>query len=518
MSDADSDLADALQDAFRGAVIVLLGTIIGRGSGLLAEVWVVRTFSESGYGLLKLGVLITSLVAAVGTLGFRTGLPRQLGYEQGGQNTATIRETIGAGVLVSSGVTAILAVVMFAYGSRFVSLFGDSELVTYISLFAFALPAMVFVDVFVAVFRGLNNSKPKLYFRTLVPKFGFLAAVAVAGFFNFGFESVILAWVGGYVIAALVFIVYIALNIEYRPTFPEPVVARRLVVFSFPLLAVFFANHLMRWVDTFIIWIYTDTATVGLYSATVLLTRTIPMILGSVTFLYLPIASRFYSDGDIERVQSLYVILTKWVVGASLPLFLTFMFFPKSVLTVVFGPDLAAGASVMQLLALGFFSHTLLGTNGHTLIMLGQRRKLLAARSLMVLVNLILSVLLVPSLGIVGAALGSMAAFLLGNVAVSAYLYREKGLHPFCRDYLRPVVGTLVVAGMVGVVVRQSVAISPIVVAGYATFVGVLHVGLYLLARSVRQAEAAMIEAVMNHVGVQNNTVADILDRASFDR
>ncbi|WP_226479852.1 flippase [Natrinema amylolyticum] len=509
------DLGDALKGVLEGAIIVLFGTIVGRGAGLLTEVWVVRLFSQSEYGLFRLSILVTTLIASIATLGFVTAIPRQLGVERGEGTTNQVRQTIGAAFIVSSTASLFLAVLLYRFASQVAVMFDTPALAGLLRTLAVALPVVVLLDLIVAVSRGLGNSRPKLYFRTLVPKFGFLAGVAVVNVLEYPFETIVIAWVGSHVLAVAASVVYARTTFEHQPSWPSVTISRDLVRFSFPLLAVYIINSIGSWIDTFVVGYHGSATVVGLYSATVLLTRLIPMVLGSVSFMYVPIASKFHGRNDQETVSMIYTTMTKWITGLTLPIFLTFILFPGDILSAVFGPEFRNGATVMQLLAIGFMTHTLLGTNGQSLIMLGRRRFLALSQSASVSMNLALSFALVPLIGIEGAAIGSAVAYTITNVITSMYLYHVAGLHPFSWNYVIPVGITIAIFSGIGVLVSPTTPLSLGTLFLFAMAIGLAHASVYIVTRSVNEGELEMVRAVSSSLGLPVGPVVRILKWAS---
>ena len=508
---SEEQLGKALEGVFQGAIVVLVGTVIGQGMGFITEVWVVRLFSQSQYGIFRLGILVTTLVGALATLGFTTALPRQLGVRQGEGATDQLRKTISAALLIGGVSALLLAVLLFAFAERVVSIFDTPSLVPVIRFFAFALPLVVLVDLFVAVARGLGDSKPKLYIQTIVPKLFFLGSVGVVAGLDLQFRFVLIGWLLGYVAALLAAVIYGTFKIDTKPLVPDFEISKELVAFALPLLAVYVINSVGSWVDTFVVGYYESAELVGLYSATILLTRLIPMILGSASFMYIPIASQFHSRDELDAVQMIYTTMTKWIAGLTLPIFMTFVLFPREILTTVFGPEFSSGATVMRLLALGFASHTLVGTNGQSLIMLGRRRFLALSQAVSVIANLAVSIALIPVIGIEGAALGSATAYVVTNFATSVYLYRVAGLHPFCREYLLPVTVSSFAAGVVGVVMAATFPISLKVVVGFAGSIGIIHSVVYLLTHSVNQAEVEMVQVINARSGLPLDPIVHLL-------
>lgn len=501
----------AVRNAMAGASIVLVGTFVAKGGGMLAEILIIRTFAQSEYGLLKLAIITTTLVGAVATLGLTTGLPRQLGVEIGKENDRRVREAIWGGILVSSVLSVAVAIGLFLGAPVLADAFDAPGFIGPMRVFALVVPAVVAVDVLVAAARGVGDSKPKVLFKQLIPKLSFLAGIGIVIVADLSFIAVVLAWAGGHVLTAIAFVPYGRRIEEFRPTMPSVGVTKALIVFSIPLLAVYMINQIHSWVDTFLVGLYLTPDEVGLYSGTVLLARILTVLFGAISFMYVPLASRFHGSGDADQINRFYLIMTKWIVGASLPLFLVFLLYPELVLVTLFGEDYRAGATVMQLLALGFFSHALLGLNGQSLIVFGRQTFVATALAIAVLANAIVSVALIPTFGIEGAALGSMAAYVTSNLLISAYLYATEKLYPFSLSLVMPVIVTVCVTIALWFSVGEFFSLTIYHLVVFSILVGIVHVGSYLITRSVDSTEVILIETVLETIGIPESRIMTLV-------
>jgi O-antigen/teichoic acid export membrane protein len=96
-------------------------------------------------------------------------------------------------------------------------------------------------------------------------------------------------------------------------------------------------------------------------------------------------------------------------------------------------------ATALRILAFGFMFHTVLGLNGLSLMVMGETRFLMQVSFFGAISNVILNAALIPAFGIIGAAFASLFSYCLINTLNSTKLYKLSKIHPFTRNYVKPV-------------------------------------------------------------------------------
>lgn len=116
-------------------------------------------------------------------------------------------------------------------------------------------------------------------------------------------------------------------------------------------------------------------------------------------------------------------------------------------------------------------------------------------------INIALNFLLIPLIGIVGAAIASAAAFVARDVVFTAALYRWEGVHPFSRSMLVPLSGGLALGavGFVGLFTFFSVRILTVVPAGIASLL--LYVPLCVVLGALEPEDEQMLSLVEDRIG-----------------
>jgi O-antigen/teichoic acid export membrane protein len=198
-------------------------------------------------------------------------------------------------------------------------------------------------------------------------------------------------------------------------------------------------------VDILMVGFFLEPESVGFYRSVHPLRKITELVLRSFGFLFLPLATEYYSKGELGELRMFYRISTKWIALITLPFVLVFTLYSSDVVRVFLDPEYLSGASVLSILTAGLFFNALVGANGAMTKAINRPRIELYAASVGVGVNIVLNVLLIPVVGIVGAAIATVLGFAIYNIAEIIAIYYAVGVHPFSQDSILPLSITTVV-------------------------------------------------------------------------
>lgn len=156
-----------------------------------------------------------------------------------------------------------------------------------------------------------------------------------------------------------------------------------------------------------------------------------------LTGVQTPLFARLYAQGRVEGLKTAYTTLTKFLILALVPAGIGLIVTSRNLLVVFYGQrsrdavltglTLHEAVAATAVLAFGLFGEALISISLNVLMVYEERRAVIVAR-LMALVSIPLLVLLVPSFGVVGAALAVACAGLLSRSVALAYALRRIGL------------------------------------------------------------------------------------------
>ena len=160
-------------------------------------------------------------------------------------------------------------------------------------------------------------------------------------------------------------------------------------------------------------------------------------LLALVAFVYFAIAgatthkfTKYHVEGDKERLAKFFAETIRWTFWPSLAACAVILALGRPLLSL-FGPGFTDGYVVMFILAVGMLSRAAVGPAERLLNMLGDRKQCAAIYALAFAINLALCLLLIPQLGIEGAAIATSTALAVESILLYRIAKRRVGFHVF---------------------------------------------------------------------------------------
>jgi O-antigen/teichoic acid export membrane protein len=216
----------------------------------------------------------------------------------------------------------------------------------------------------------------------------------------------------------------------------------------------------------------------------------------------MPILSELHAENRSGELRRLYTVVTKWVFLGTLPLFMLFVLLPSEIISVTFGAKYAEAGLTLAILAVGFFSHTLVGPNENTLKSIGATRRVMYDNATAAGVNIVLNIVLVPTYGIVGAAVGTSVAYVVLNILYTYHAYELAGVQPFSAAMVKPGFGGVVLGIVVYIVATTLFTVTPFLLVGISAIYGILYVPLVLALGGIEREEVMLVMSFEERFGI----------------
>ena len=160
-------------------------------------------------------------------------------------------------------------------------------------------------------------------------------------------------------------------------------------------------------------------------------------LLAIVAFVYFAIAgatthkfSEYDIAGDRRRLASFFRETVHWTFWPSLGICAAILTFGRPLLSL-FGAGFETGYGVMFILAVGLLARASVGPVERLLNMIGERKQCATVYALAFAINLLLCVILIPRLGIEGAATATSAALVAESLMFSWVTKKRLGFNIF---------------------------------------------------------------------------------------
>lgn len=447
----------------RGSAANLVGAFVLALCTFALTVAVTRGLSPQAAGVFFSATSLFVLAINVGQLGTGTGMVYFLSRcRADGWRT-------GAGPYVRAALTPVLvsAVVMgvgmFAFAPQIAALTApghEDVTVGYLRVLAVFVPLAGVENVLLAATRGVGSMRANVVVEQLGRPVAQLALVLLAVLLVDG-RLLPLAWSFAYLPAAAMAILWwrkVARRLPAAEQAPTSV-RGEFWRFSAPRAAASVGQVAMQRLDIVLVGALAGVGQAAVYAA-----ATRFLVIGQLGNRAISLATQprlgvALAQQDRSSANNLYQVATGWLMLLAWPVYLTLIAF-GGLLLEIFGHRYTTGTAVVVLLSGSMLLATGCGMVDMVLNMAGRTSWNLANIVLALTVNLGLDLWLIPSHGILGAAIGWASAIAVSNLVALTQVAAVLRLHPVGATSLRAAALTATCFGVVPWLVRSAVGLS----------------------------------------------------------
>ena len=336
-----------------------------------------------------------------------------------------VRALVYYSLKLSLPISIVISVAIFLLSYNISTLFHSPGLAQILQIIVFSIPFSVATSVFLGLIMGLKYPKYRIYIDDLIKPTSRFIFILFSLFIGLGLAGIALSYVVSFLLSCIVGF-YIFLKIV--PTKSLPITKKEkthLFSYSWPLMFTGIIFIIMGQIDTLMIGFFKLSEDVGVYNAALPTVDILSIAPLSLMALFLPIITELYTRNRIADVAALYKRVIKWTLILIMPVFLLFTIFPAQILDILFGYDYLSGALSLSILSIGFFIGSLFYTSQDIINLFKKTKIHMLVSGFVVLLNLFLDYLLIPTYGILGAAIATAISYsILGILgAIIAYKY-----------------------------------------------------------------------------------------------
>jgi O-antigen/teichoic acid export membrane protein len=399
------------------------------------QVIIAGKLGPSGFGLLVLALAISKLLAEASDLGLDYGLLRLGGISYGQGDTGRFRAIVGRGIVGALVAGAVAGLALAAGASLVAELFHKSDLTIVLVPLALSVPFTGTTEVARAALRAMGDARrPVASSSIIAPSIRLITGIwAVSS----SPSASAAAWAYLSTEALVALITTGMLWRQLPPAVHGDATAEGLFRFSLPMSLNRILLYSNNQTEIVLLGILTPSATVGIFGVARRLSVLVGALLTSVSTLFNPIVADLHHSGRTEELDQLFRTSTRWVVTVGLPLCLVEFLFAPEIVGII-GPDFARGAAPLMILSVGQLINLATGAGSNLQAMAGYAKITLLNSLLFLSTSIALDLALIPSFGLVGAAVANTTAVIVVNVLRVWQIHTKIGLMPYDRSFLRP--------------------------------------------------------------------------------
>jgi O-antigen/teichoic acid export membrane protein len=428
----------------RGTLLALAAQLSTGVFTTVVTLYLVRALGPEGFGVFSLALGIGGLVLLLAEAGIPASAARFLAEARGDANAAA--SALADALQLQLAASVVLAGVLFGLAGPIADAFDEPDLVWPLRGIAVAVLAQAVFSLYLAAFQALRSIGVNLRLVIVESTAEAVATIALVAA-GAGATGAAFGRAAGYAVGVAAGIVLAARLLgrrSLRPGHLDRARARSIGRYALPLLVTNGAYTLYARVDVLVIGALLGTPAVGIFSAASRLTVPLGYVGQSFAQSVAPRQARS-AAGDDRDVGAFTASLRLLVLVQGLVV-AVIVAWAEPIVRLLFGDDYAESATVLRWLAPYIFLHAISPLISVTVNYLGQASRRIPIVVGALVVNVVLDLILVPAIGVEGAAIGTSVAYALYVPAHYRVAQRELGLSA------RPLVLTLVRTLLAGVV------------------------------------------------------------------
>lgn len=413
-----------MQEVLRGASAAFAVKVVAALLSLALNVALARLLDPHGLGLYLLALTVMTVGATLGKIGLPNALMRHTASSAAVSDWGAVKGVYHQGMTLAAIFSTLVAVLICAlapFGAE--RLFSNPELTSPFRWMSLAVVPFAISFLFAQLLKGRKHTAEGLLVESvLIPGFCILGVMLLAP--RWGVAGAAWAYAGACALAASIgFILWRRANPDMG-TVKAAFDRRDLLKSSIPLFWMNCLQLVTQCASTLMLGAWRSSSEVGIFGVanrTAVLTS---FVLIAVNSIAAPKFAALYREGNLgglERTARHSATLMALFAG---PLLLVMLIAPTWILSF-FGPAFREGATVLRILALGQFVNVITGSVGYVLMMSGHETTMRNVVGVCAVVNLALNILLIPTWGILGAAVATSAGISIQNL-IGAVLVRRK--------------------------------------------------------------------------------------------
>ena len=416
-------MREILQGASTAFVLKGVGALLTLGVYVLLG----RLLGPTEAGLYFLALTILTIASILGRIGLDNTVLRFVAGHAATGDWSTVKGVHRKATVLAT-VASVVATLILVAAAPWLSttFFGKPELTPLLRWMALAIAPTALFTLYAQSLQGLKR----------IADANLVGTVALPLFLLAGLPLLVSRWgtpgaTMAYILAALL-TVLLGIWLWRRATphlrgLPGHSDTAALLDSSVPLFWVSCFQLVITWAPTVTLGAIASSADVGIFATANRAAMLTSFVLLAVNSISAPKFAALHRAGDMATLGRIARQSAKLMALMASPILAIFTLFPARVMRM-FGPEFAAGAPVLSILAVGQFINVVTGSVGWLLIMCGHERLMRNNIAVCAAVGLALNLVLIPPFGVIGAAIAAATTLALQMIIAAVMVWQKLGV------------------------------------------------------------------------------------------
>lgn len=419
-----TNISSLKRNAINNAIKIFIFTLLATGSGYFARIFLAKNISLSFYGLFYSVLTFFMMFSMFKDLGLNSAIIKYL-PENYLVNKKKIKSFISTILWTKLAFASLISIFIILF-SGFLSkhYFKNDAAAGFIYLFSVFFIIGVFQEVLMSAISGFQ--KPGLSaVLSFIDKTFFLFLLFIFFFFGFKEFSAPIA-----IIITPLLISFIAYLFIKKSGFAigfvyDKKVIKKCLAYGIPLTLAGIGSFLIGYFDILMLTQFTTLEIVGIYSAILSTSLLLGHIGSAISGVVFPMVSEAIEKKNFEFVKQGIIMSHKYALLIIFPPMLIAIFFPITLLNILFSELFSPGSVAFQILLVGSVFLNIAIINISFINGLGHSKATGRIYSYAAILNVIGNFILIPLIGMNGAALMTTLSYIFMFLYSTNILYKN---------------------------------------------------------------------------------------------
>lgn len=411
-----------LKELLSGSTITFVLKMIGLALGYIIALMISQKYGANGIGIYNLTLSIITFFAMISSLGINVSILRYVGQFNNPTEELKLKSLYRHAVELVIPISLLLAFSLYIFSDILAEkIFNNSQYKHALQYAALIIPFFAIQNISVEYIRGLKKLKISEYLRSVNRPIVNITLLLIIGFYWSDELLPIYTMGAGVIVSSILAATYVFKKTAHIKNKKDSGFSKKeLVSTSTPMMISLTSTFLMGNISLFMLEIFSTTSHVGIFSIAFKLAALVSLVLLVVNTILAPKFSELYWGRKYSELQSVMLNSVKIVYFFSFLIIIFFVLFSETMLGL-FGAEFIAGKYVLLILMLGELINAITGPVAIFLNMVGKQKVLRNISLIALLITLSLSLLLIPTYSMHGAAIALVVGMAFKNITLTMY-------------------------------------------------------------------------------------------------
>lgn len=421
-----------------GSAITFALKISGMLLGYIVIYLISKKNGAEGVGYYSLINQLLLLLGVIATLGMNVSVLRYVGQFTKTTEESQIKNLYRSILKLSLPTSILLGILTYLFAPFLAEkVFTNRAYTEAIQWTALALPFFTLNSIGIEYIRGLKRLKISEFIRSVSRPLVLIICIAYFWSQEISNMMIIYFFIGGIVVNSLLSNGTIWRHLSQLKT-PKinQIQPKELLLTSTPMMITAIASTLISAFSIFLLDYFGNTEEVGVYSVAFRISQLIAIVLVVVNTIVAPTFSKLFWSKQMAELQKVIDQSTKLILFGSITLaFLVVAL--SSFLLDIFGSEFSIGQWALIVLVIGQVVNAMTGSVTLLLNMSGKQGVLRNVALIALLIQVLLSFVLIPPFGILGAAISSTISLSFWNIICTLIVQKQLQLRTYYIPFIK---------------------------------------------------------------------------------